>query len=98
MTKLAIEVEEAEQFPEITARAFRTAVSGRPGPIVIALPEDVLSETADVEDATQFSPARSAGSVEDLSRARELLSGAERPLIVVGGGGWSAADLTVERT
>jgi len=91
LTKLAIEVEGAEQFPEITARAFRTAVSGRPGPVVVALPEDVLSETADVEDAAQFSPARSAPSVEDLSRARELLSAAERPLIVVGGGGWSAA-------
>ena len=48
----------AEQFPEITARAFYTAVSGRPGPVVVALPEDVLSETADVEDAAQFSPAR----------------------------------------
>ncbi len=91
LTKLAIEVEGAEQFPEITARAFRTSVSGRPGPVVVALPEDVLSETADVEDAAQFSPARSAPSVEDLSRARELLSAAERPLIVVGGGGWSAA-------
>src|SRR6266516_4835008 len=91
LTKLAIEVEGAEQFPEITARAFRTSVSGRPGPVVVALPEDVLSETADVEDAAQFSPARSAPSVQDLSRARELLSAAERPLIVVGGGGWSAA-------
>ncbi len=91
LTKLAIEVEGPEQFPEITARAFRTSVSGRPGPVVVALPEDVLSETADVEDAAQFSPARSAPSVEDLSRARELLSAAERPLIVVGGGGWSAA-------
>src|SRR5206468_11107212 len=48
ITKLAIEVEAAEQFPELTARAFQTAVSGRPGPVVVALPEDVLSETAAV--------------------------------------------------
>ena len=94
ITKLAIEVEAAEQFPEITARAFRTAVSGRPGPVVVALPEDVLSETADVEDAAQFSAARAAASGEDLARARDLLSAAERPLIVVGGGGWSAAAAT----
>jgi acetolactate synthase-1/2/3 large subunit len=94
LTKLAIEVEAAEQFPEITARAFRTAVSGRPCPVVVALPEDVLSETADVEDAAQFSAARAAASEEDLARARELLSAAERPLIVVGGGGWSAAAAT----
>jgi acetolactate synthase-1/2/3 large subunit len=91
LTKLAIEVEEPEQFPELTARAFQTAVSGRPGPVVVALPEDVLSATADVQDAAQFSRARAAASDEDLARARELLSAAERPLIVVGGGGWSAA-------
>jgi acetolactate synthase-1/2/3 large subunit len=90
LTKLAIEVEEPEQFPELTARAFQTAVSGRPGPVVVALPEDVLSATADVQDAAQFSRARAAASDEDLARARELLSGAEQPLIVVGGGGWSA--------
>jgi acetolactate synthase I/II/III large subunit len=94
LTKLAIEVEAAEQFPEITARVFRTAVSGRPGPVVVALPEDVLSETADVEDAAQFSAARAAASDEDLARARELLSAAERPLVVVGGGGWTAAAAT----
>jgi acetolactate synthase-1/2/3 large subunit len=96
LTKLAIEVEEPEQFPELTARAFQTAISGRPGPVVVALPEDVLSATADVQDAAQFSRARAAASDEDLARARELLSAAERPLIVVGGGGWSvtaAADL-----
>jgi acetolactate synthase-1/2/3 large subunit len=94
LTKLAIEVEAAEQLPEITARAFRTAVSGRQGPVVVALPEDVLSETADVEDAAQFSAARAAASDEDLARARDLLSAAERPLIVVGGGGWSPAAAT----
>jgi acetolactate synthase-1/2/3 large subunit len=94
LTKLAIEVEAAEQFPEIMARAFRTAVSGRPGPVVVALPEDVLSETADVEDAAQFSAARAAASEEDLARARELLSAAERPFIVVGGGGWSGTAAT----
>ncbi|MEN3312572.1 MAG: acetolactate synthase large subunit [Actinomycetota bacterium] len=90
-TKLAIEVESAEQFPEIMARAFQAAVAGRPGPVVVALPEDVLSETADVEDAMAFSLPRAAPPSEDLARARELLAAADRPLLVVGGGGWSAA-------
>jgi len=90
LTKLAIEVEKPEQFPELTARAFQMAVSGRPGPVLVALPEDVLSASADVPDAARFSRARAAASDEDLARACELLSGAERPLIVVGGGGWSA--------
>lgn len=91
MTKLAVEVDEADQFPEVVTRAFQTAVSGRPGPVVVALPEDVLSEAADVKDAARFSPARAAPAVAELARVRELVSAAERPLIVVGGGGWSAA-------
>jgi acetolactate synthase-1/2/3 large subunit len=90
LTKLAMEVEEPEQFPEATARAFQTAVSGRPGPVVVALPEDVLSAAADVEDAAAYSIARAAPSDGDLARVRELLSAAAQPLIVVGGGGWSA--------
>jgi acetolactate synthase I/II/III large subunit len=94
LTKLAIEVEEAEQFPEVTARAFQTAVSGRPGPVVVALPEDVLSDAADVEDAAQFSPPRAAPSPEDLARVRGLLRAVERPLVVVGGGGWTATAAT----
>jgi acetolactate synthase I/II/III large subunit len=57
----------------------------------VALPEDVLSESADVEDAAPSLPARAAPSADDLSRVRDLISGAGRPLIVVGGGGWSAA-------
>jgi acetolactate synthase-1/2/3 large subunit len=91
ITKLAIEVEEPEQFPEVTARAFQTAASGRPGPVVVSLPEDVLSEAADVEDATPFSRPHAAPSSQDVARARELLSAAQRPLVVVGGGAWSAA-------
>jgi acetolactate synthase I/II/III large subunit len=90
MTKLALEVEAPERFPEATARAFQTAVSGRPGPVVMSLPEDVLSESAEVEDAAPVTPAVATPSPDELSQVRELLSNAERPLIVVGGGGWSA--------
>jgi acetolactate synthase-1/2/3 large subunit len=89
-TKLAVEVEDAGEFPEVTARAFHTAASGRPGPVVVALPEDVLSAEADVENAAPAAAARAAPSKDDLGRLRELLAGAERPLVVVGGGGWSA--------
>jgi acetolactate synthase I/II/III large subunit len=95
-SKLAVEVEDPRQFPEVTARAFHTALSGRPGPVVVALPEDVLFAEADVEDATAAAPAIAAPSSDDLGRLRELLAAAERPFVVVGGGGWSgeaAADL-----
>jgi acetolactate synthase-1/2/3 large subunit len=90
-SKLAVEVEDAGQFPEVTARAFHTAASGRPGPVVVALPEDVLSAEADVADTAAAPPARAAPSADDLGRLRELLAAAERPFVVVGGGGWSAA-------
>jgi acetolactate synthase-1/2/3 large subunit len=89
-TKLAVELENPADVPEVTARAFRAAMSGRRGPVVVALPEDVLSLEAEVEDAEQYSPARAAPSVAELARVREALATAERPLVVVGGGGWSA--------
>jgi acetolactate synthase-1/2/3 large subunit len=90
LTKLAIEIEEPGQFPEATARAFQAAAAGRPGPVVVAMPEDVLAAAADVGDAAPYSVPRAAPADQDLARARELLSAAAQPLIVVGGGGWSA--------
>jgi acetolactate synthase I/II/III large subunit len=89
-SKWVDEVEQAGNFPETTAHAFETALSGRPGPVVVALPEDVLDDRAEVSDAAPRVPARAAPSAADLARLRELLGAAERPLVVVGGGGWSA--------
>jgi acetolactate synthase I/II/III large subunit len=90
VTKWVIEVEEPERFPETAAHAFETALSGRPGPVVVALPEDALEAEAEVEDAVPYVLARAAPSAADLARVRNLLAAADRPLVVVGGGGWSA--------
>jgi acetolactate synthase-1/2/3 large subunit len=90
MTKLTVEAGAPNQFPELAAAAFRTAISGRPGPVVVAMPEDVLFAEADVEDATPHPVATAAASPDELARVRQLLSTAVRPLIIVGGGGWSA--------
>ena len=90
MAKWVVEVEEAAAFPEIAARALHVATSGRPGPVVVALPEDVLSETSDVADAARYHPVRPTPAPEDTDRVRDLLAEAERPLVVVGGGGWTA--------
>jgi acetolactate synthase I/II/III large subunit len=90
MAKWVVEVEAAGAFPEVAARAFHVASSGRPGPVVVALPEDVLSEEAEVADASRYQPARPAPAAGDLAHARGLLAEAKRPLVVVGGGGWSA--------
>jgi acetolactate synthase I/II/III large subunit len=89
ITKLAVEAEAPDQFPELVARAFEMALSGRAGPVVMAMPEDVLAAEADVEDATPHAVVGASPSPEELARVRDLLSTAARPLIVVGGGGWS---------
>jgi acetolactate synthase-1/2/3 large subunit len=87
--KSVVEVESARDFPELAADAFRVATSGRAGPVVVALPEDVLAEEADVPDAPLLEAEHAAPAAEDLQRVRELLVEAERPLVVVGGGGWT---------
>ncbi len=88
--KWVVEVQSAQGFPDIAAHAFRTATSGRPGPVVVALPEDVLVGEADVADATRSEADRPEPEAAELERVHELLAGAERPLVVVGGGGWTA--------
>ncbi len=89
LAKWVTQVERAEQLPEAMARAFRTAVSGRPGPVVLALPEDMLSEAADVADGAAYRCVRAHPDPADLERLRRLLAGAERPVMIVGGGGWT---------
>jgi len=90
IAKAAWEVDSAERIPEHVARAFALALSGRPGPVVLALPEDVLAETADVTDGAPVAVEHAAPRPEDLARMGELLAAAERPLVVVGEGGWTA--------
>src|SRR5205085_1678562 len=85
------QIEAADRIPELVARAFTIATSGRPGPVVLALPEDMLVEESDVEDAAPFRTPRVHPGEDELRRLRELLAAAERPLIVVGEGGWDAS-------
>ena len=90
IAKAAWELDAVERIPEHVAEAYALAVSGRPGPVVVALPEDVLAEEADVEDGERVEAPRVPPSADDLARLRELLTAAERPLVVVGEGGWTA--------
>lgn len=90
IAKAAWEVDSAERIPEHVARAYSLALSGRPGPVVLSLPEDVLSEQADVADGAPVEVERAGPRSEDLARLGELLAAAERPLVVVGEGGWTA--------
>jgi acetolactate synthase-1/2/3 large subunit len=89
MAKLVATADDAATLPELLSHAFHTATSGRPGPVVIALPEDVQSDEADVADAEPYQPVQASPAAADVDRALELLGAADRPLIVVGGGGWT---------
>jgi acetolactate synthase-1/2/3 large subunit len=89
MAKWVAVADDAAALPELVAHAFHTAASGRPGPVVIALPEDAQTDEADVDDASPYQPAQASPAATDVDRALGLLAEAERPLIVVGGGGWN---------
>jgi acetolactate synthase-1/2/3 large subunit len=91
IAKWATQVDDAARLPEIVARAFAVATSGRPGPVVLALPEDVLSEQIEVPDAPAHrAVAPAAPAAADMARLGELLAAASAPLAIVGEGGWTA--------
>jgi len=91
MAKWVAQIDDARRIPEYISRAFYTATSGRPGPVVLALPEDMLSATVTVPDARPFKPVESGPTPEALDDLSGLLAKAERPLAILGGGGWSEA-------
>ena len=89
IAKWAVEVDNPDRLPEIIARAFTVAKSGRPGPVVVALPEDMLTTLSDAKPTPRVKIAEAAPSPDAIYNLRRLLSRAERPLIVLGGSGWS---------
>jgi len=88
MAKWVVDVDDARRLPEFIARAFRVAMQGRPGPVVVALPEDMLTETATVGDAPYVTPATAAPAPDDLAHLADLLAGARAPLAIIGGSAW----------
>ncbi|WP_127103956.1 thiamine pyrophosphate-dependent enzyme [Pararhodobacter zhoushanensis] len=92
MAKWAVEIDDAARIPEILSRAWITATTGRPGPVVIALPEDMLSGPADFPALTH-APVMTAPAptAEAVAQAQALLAGAQRPLILLGGTSWTDA-------
>ena len=88
ITKWAIQIDDAAGIPEIVARAYDVATSGRPGPVVLALPEDMLAETVAVADGQPCRTTRAAPAAEEMRALRTLLNAAVRPLVIVGGPAW----------
>ncbi|HRK55938.1 MAG TPA: thiamine pyrophosphate-binding protein [Burkholderiaceae bacterium] len=91
MAKWVAQVDRADRLPEYIARAFQTATSGRHGPVVLALPEDMLKAHADVMDAQCHQPVHTSPSDLQLAAFRRELGKAERPVVIVGGTGWTQA-------
>jgi acetolactate synthase-1/2/3 large subunit len=89
LTKWVAEIPSADRVPEFVSRAFHTAVSGRPGPVALALPEDMLTEVVQAMDARPYQRVESAPRPDDLHRLGEILRSAQRPLALIGGGGWT---------
>ncbi len=91
MVKWAVEIDDVERIPEILARAWKTATTGRPGPVVIALPEDMLTSRTDAAPLTGPADiAEPAPEAAALARAQTLLAAARRPLLMLGGTNWTA--------
>jgi acetolactate synthase-1/2/3 large subunit len=91
MSKWVAQIDRTDRIPEFIARAYQVATSGRNGPVVLALPEDVLTGTAQVADARQWQRVESAPSPAALTQLSEMLREAQRPFLIVGNSGWNEA-------
>ncbi|MGO9740122.1 MAG: thiamine pyrophosphate-binding protein [Roseiarcus sp.] len=89
--KWAAEIFDAAQIPEVIQRAWHVAMQGRPGPVVISLPEDMLTDIAQVEDAPRAEAAPIWPGLTQMAELQKLLWAAERPIAIVGGPGWTPA-------
>jgi acetolactate synthase-1/2/3 large subunit len=89
MTKWVAQIDNPARIPEMVSRAFHVATSGRPGPVVLALPEDMQTERADAVDGQHFHSAQANPGGADMEKFRDMLSTAKKPLVLAGGGGWT---------
>jgi acetolactate synthase I/II/III large subunit len=89
MAKWVAQIDRADRIPEYISHAFHVATSGRPGPVVLALPEDMLAATAEVIDGKPFQRIKASPGASDLDRLRDMLAASVRPLAILGGGDWS---------
>ncbi len=89
MAKWAVEIDDPARVPEIVSRAFYTAANGRPGPVVVALPEDMLVERIAVADAPPYAPVETAPGPAEMKQFADMLAAARAPIFLLGGSRWS---------
>ena len=91
MAKWAAEIDDPARIPEMVARAFQVATSGRPGPVVLALPEDVLDGMVECADAAPYRAVAASPAAADAKALTAALAEAKRPLVIAGGANWTDA-------
>ncbi|WP_341702890.1 thiamine pyrophosphate-binding protein [Ferrovibrio sp.] len=91
MAKWVAQIDDAARIPEFMARAFSVAMSGRRGPVVLALPEDMLTDVVECADGRPIQPAEAHPGPAQMAQLKTMLEASERPLMIVGGSGWSEA-------
>jgi len=91
MAKWIGQIEDAERIPEYMSRAFHIATSGRPGPVVLALPEDMLTDVVEASVVPGYVKTEASPSIQDMETLNSMLGTSRRPLAIVGGVGWDQA-------
>src|SRR5260370_11546033 len=89
MAKWVAQIDRVDRIPEYVARAFTTACAGRPGPVVLALPEDMLAAETDAPDAEPFHVVQAHPGADEIESLRGLLERAEPPFVLLGRAGWA---------
>lgn len=89
IAKWVAEIDHADRVPEFISRAYHVATSGRPGPVVLALPEDMLVETADVTQPAVWTQTETYPGLTQMADLQKRLWAAERPIAILGGSRWS---------
>ena len=89
MAKWVTQIDRIDRIPEYLHRAFQTAISGRPGPVVLALPENLLFGHGVARDVGPARAVQASPAADDMARLKALLAAADRPLVILGGAGWT---------
>ncbi len=93
LAKWVDQIDDPARIPEVVSRAFHVATSGRPGPVVLALPEDMQREPAAANDAKPYTPIQPAPDPQSMEKLQALLGDAKRPFVILGGSGWTVDGL-----
>ena len=89
IAKWVVEIDDAARIPELVTRAFAVATSGRPGPVVISLPEDMLTDLVEAPKPLAYTPVETQPGEPEMAKLQALLAKAKRPFVILGGTRWT---------